>query len=145
MTNDETMTKAVSRAAVLLIHRGLAGARAYRRIFSAFGLRHSFVIRASSFVIPLLLTLSAAASPQNILLLIADDYGADSSSLYNTTASGASLPPTPNIASLATNGVVFSRANSYPVCSPTRACLLTGQFGFRRRSRSSASGILPTA
>lgn len=79
----------------------------------------------------LLLALPAIAAPQNILLLIADDYGADSSSLYNSTASGASLPPTPHINSLATNGVVFSRANSYPVCSPTRACLLTGQFGFR--------------
>ncbi len=74
---------------------------------------------------------SANAAPQNILLLIADDYGVDSSSLYNSTNNGASLPPTPNIASLATNGVVFTRASSYPVCSPTRACLLTGQFGFR--------------
>ena len=41
------------------------------------------------------------------------------------------MPPTPNIASLVTSGVVFSRAVSYPLCSPTRACLLTGQFGFR--------------
>lgn len=72
-----------------------------------------------------------AATKQNILLIIADDYGADSSSLYNTTNSGASLPPTPNIASLATSGVVFRNAYVNPVCSPTRACLLTGQHGFR--------------
>jgi arylsulfatase A-like enzyme len=71
------------------------------------------------------------AAKQNILLIIADDYGADSSSLYTSTNHGATLPPTPNIASLVTNGVVFSRAVSYPLCSPTRACLLTGQFGFR--------------
>ncbi|TAL04034.1 MAG: sulfatase [Verrucomicrobia bacterium] len=74
---------------------------------------------------------SAQASPKNILLIIADDYGADSSSLYNSTNNGASLPPTPNIVSLVSSGVVFSRAVSYPVCSPTRSCLLTGQYGFR--------------
>jgi arylsulfatase B len=68
---------------------------------------------------------------QNILLLIADDYGVDSSSLYNSTSIGAQLPPTPNIAMLASNGVTFTRAYANPVCSPTRACLLTGQFGFR--------------
>jgi arylsulfatase A-like enzyme len=72
-----------------------------------------------------------AATKPNILLLIADDYGVDSSSLYNSTNATTTLAPTPNIASLASNGVVFSRAVSYPVCSPTRACLLTGQYGFR--------------
>jgi arylsulfatase A-like enzyme len=78
--------------------------------------------------------LSAASSfgaPQNILLLIADDYGVDSSSLYNSTNNGAQLPPTPNLALLASNGVVFTKAYANPVCSPTRACLLTGQFSFR--------------
>lgn len=67
----------------------------------------------------------------NILLIIADDYGVDSSSLNNSTSNGAVLPPTPNIVSLASNGVVFTKAYANPVCSPTRACLLTGQFGFR--------------
>ena len=74
---------------------------------------------------------SASAAPKNILLLIADDYGVDSSSLYNSTNTGAQLPPTPNINALASNGVVFTKAYANPVCSPTRACLLTGQFGFR--------------
>jgi arylsulfatase B len=74
---------------------------------------------------------SFAASPQNVLLIIADDYGSDSSSLYNSTSTGASLPPTPNIASLAQNGVVFRNAYANPLCSPTRACLITGRFGFR--------------
>src|SRR5436189_4839453 len=72
-----------------------------------------------------------AADRKNILLIIADDYGADSSSLYNSTNNGASLPPTPNIATLAASGVVFRNAYAYPVCSPTRSCLLTGQYGFR--------------
>lgn len=74
---------------------------------------------------------SAHAAPKNILLIIADDYGVDSSALYNSTANGATLPPTPNIQSLVTNGVVFRNAYANPVCSPTRSCILTGQHGLR--------------
>lgn len=77
------------------------------------------------------LACTAHAAPQNILLIIADDYGADGSSLYNSTSAGASLPPTPNLAALATNGVVFRHAYANPVCSPTRAALITGRHGFR--------------
>lgn len=79
----------------------------------------------------LVLALSATAAPKNILLIVADDYGVDSSSLYNSTNTGASLLPTPSVVSLATNGVVFRNAYAYPVCSPTRACLITGRYGFR--------------
>src|SRR3954454_23674972 len=77
------------------------------------------------------LSLPVFGAQQNILLIIADDYGADSSSLYNSTNNGASLPPTPNIESLARAGVVFKNAYANPICSPTRACLITGRFGFR--------------
>jgi arylsulfatase A-like enzyme len=79
----------------------------------------------------LLLPASLRAASRNILLIIADDYGADSSSLYNSTNGGASLPPTPNIEALARSGVVFRNAYANPVCSPTRACLITGRYGFR--------------
>lgn len=72
---------------------------------------------------------SLAASP-NILLIIADDYGIDSCSLYNTNPA-ASLPPTTNLAALARSGILFRNAYANPVCSPTRACLLTGRHGFR--------------
>ena len=77
-------------------------------------------------------SLSASAAPKNILLIIADDFGADSSSLYNSTnIPGVTLPPTPNISSLVSSGVVFRNAYANPVCSPTRSCILTGQHGFR--------------
>ncbi len=76
-------------------------------------------------------TLASSAAQQNVLLIIADDYGADSSSLYNSTNNGASLPPTPNIVSLAQSGVVFRNAYANPVCSPTRACVISGRHGFR--------------
>ena len=71
-----------------------------------------------------------ADTKNNILLIIADDYGVDSSSLYNTNAS-AVLPPTPNINALAQQGVLFENAYANPVCSPTRACIITGRYGFR--------------
>lgn len=70
----------------------------------------------------------ARATP-NILLLIADDYGIDSCSLYNTT--GASQALIPNITALAQSGVRFTQAWAQPVCSPTRACLITGRHAFR--------------
>ncbi|HWB05701.1 MAG TPA: sulfatase-like hydrolase/transferase [Verrucomicrobiales bacterium] len=70
------------------------------------------------------------AAGRNILLIIADDYGQDSSALYNTSAA-ASLPPTPNIASLRSGGVLFRNAWAHPTCSPTRASLLTGRHPFR--------------
>ena len=75
--------------------------------------------------------IAALGAPKNILLIIADDYGADSSSLYNSTATGATLPPTPNITALAQSGMVFAQAYANPLCSPTRACLLTGRHSFR--------------
>ena len=57
---------------------------------------------------------SSVQAAQNVLLIIADDYGADSSALYNSTTNGASLPPTPNIEALARNGVVFRNAYANP-------------------------------
>ena len=77
----------------------------------------------------LALGMTARAS-NNILLIIADDYGIDSSSLYNTSPS-ATLPPTPNIAALAAAGVRFTGAYGYPTCSPSRSAMLTGRYGFR--------------
>ncbi len=75
--------------------------------------------------------LAGASTGNNLLLIIADDFGVDSCPLYNSTATGASLPPAPTIESLAATGVRFTSAYANPVCSPTRACLLTGRLGFR--------------
>ena len=79
-------------------------------------------------------TFTLTVTPPNILLIIADDYGLDASSLYSTllgNSGTATFPPTPNIASIATNGVQFNHAYTYTVCSPTRSCILTGRYGFR--------------
>jgi len=71
---------------------------------------------------------SCAFAGNNVLLIIADDYGVDAQSLYNP---GGTTAPTPNINALAASGVRFTNAYACPVCSPTRACILTGRLGFR--------------
>lgn len=70
------------------------------------------------------------AQQRNVLLIIADDYGIDANSLYNTSP-GAALPPTPNINALKTTGVMFRNCYALPTCSPTRATILTGRNPFR--------------
>jgi arylsulfatase B len=72
--------------------------------------------------------ISAVQAGNNVLLIIADDFGTDAQSLYNPTANTA---PTPNINSLASTGVRFTNAYACPLCSPTRACMITGRLGFR--------------
>ena len=76
----------------------------------------------------LLTMLASASAGNNVLLIIADDYGVDAQSLYNP---GGTTAPTPNINALAASGVRFTNAYACPVCSPTRACILTGRLGFR--------------
>ena len=71
----------------------------------------------------------------NVLLIIADDYGFDKSSLY---MSGEHVPPTPVIESLAREGVTYDTVWSSPSCSPTRANMITGQFG----SRNGVPGVI---
>ncbi len=78
----------------------------------------------------LLVTTSPAERKSNILLIIGDDMGIDSFSLYNDHA-GATFPPTPNLDALAARGILFRNAYANPVCSPTRAAIMTGRDGYR--------------
>lgn len=66
-------------------------------------------------------------APPNILLIIADDLGLDASPWDNEY--GYLKPNMPNINKLATNGLIFKNLWSNPVCSPTRAGILTGKYG----------------
>ncbi len=77
----------------------------------------------------LLLVLSPlAAQTPNVLLVVADDVGVDSVACYGL---GSNPPPTPTIDALASGGVRFTNAQACPLCSPTRASLLTGRHAFR--------------
>ena len=67
---------------------------------------------------------SAETTRPNIVLIFVDDLGYCDSELY-----GCDAVPTPNIKRLADDGVLFT--NGYvtsPVCSPSRAGLLTGRY-----------------
>jgi len=67
----------------------------------------------------------------NIIFILADDLGWADTTLYGHTK----LYPTPNISRLAKRGMTFNRAYSNsPLCSPTRASLLTGQTPARHGS-----------
>src|SRR5687767_10981236 len=69
---------------------------------------------------------SLAAQPArrpNVVVILADDLGSGDLSCY-----GSKDVRSPNIDSIAKNGIRFTQfyANS-PVCSPTRAALMTGR------------------
>lgn len=70
---------------------------------------------------------TALAQP-NVLLIIADDMGLDASACYQV---GQQQAPMPNIEALCEAGIVFENAHSAPTCSPTRATMMSGQYGFR--------------
>jgi arylsulfatase A-like enzyme len=69
----------------------------------------------------------------NIVLIIADDFGVDASPCYNV---GTEKPRMPNLERLCKSGVVFDNATVNPVCTPTRASILTGKYGFRTNVRA---------
>src|SRR3954468_4189826 len=68
---------------------------------------------------------SAAPTTQpNIIVIVADDLG-----YADLGCQGSSQAKTPNIDTLAANGARFTDAYvSCPVCSPTRAGILTGRY-----------------
>ena len=72
--------------------------------------------------------LAQAADAPNILLIIADDMGLDASRCYSVGNQQAKMP---NIEAMCDTGLVFENAYSSPVCSPTRATIMTGKYGFR--------------
>ncbi len=75
---------------------------------------------------------SAAAardkSSPNILLVIADDMGLDATNCYQV---GTQQAPMPTLEKLCANGLVFDNAYAAPVCSPTRAGIMSGQYAFQ--------------
>lgn len=89
-----------------------------------------------------LLLLAASAScaqmasrPPNVIIILTDDQAwGDLSSKGNTNLS------TPNIDALGAAGATFTNFYVQPVCSPTRAELLTGRYSFRTGVYSTGGG-----
>ncbi len=77
----------------------------------------------------LFLTVNVLAFAQrNTILIIADDLGTDYFGFYEDHIDTVDLP---NIRKMVANGVRFKNLMSNPVCSSTRATLLTGRYSFR--------------
>jgi len=70
---------------------------------------------------------SEAAERPNIILILADDMGA-----HDLGCTGSSFYETPRLDRLASEGMQFTQAYAAcPVCSPTRAALMTGRYPAR--------------
>jgi arylsulfatase A-like enzyme len=75
--------------------------------------------------VPLIAVEKSSTKP-NILFIMVDDLGKDWISCY-----GAEDITTPNIDALAAGGMKFHNVYSMPVCTPSRATLLTGKYPWR--------------
>jgi len=73
-------------------------------------------------------TTDTGARPENILILLVDDMGVDKFRPYGAYER---QPETPHLDRLAERGVLFRNAYASPICSPTRASLLTGRYTSR--------------
>ncbi|XP_077544764.1 arylsulfatase B-like [Haemaphysalis longicornis] len=68
----------------------------------------------------------AKKSPPHIIFVLCDDMGWADTSLF-----GSSQIPTPNLDALAANGRLLNQYYTLPLCSPSRAALMTGLYPIR--------------
>ena len=130
---------ALTLLAVLASSSTLVGTAPRQADFCSSGLRilKRLLLRLAFVACVSISSLAFAQSPApNILIILADDLGYGDVS-YN----GCPDYATPNIDSLATNGVWCSSGYvTHPFCSPSRAALITGRyqqrFGHAARSPS---------
>ncbi len=73
------------------------------------------------------LTQESSGKP-NILLIIADDLGLESSPCYDIGPESLHMPV---LESLCDRGIVYDNVWSNPFCAPTRASMITGKHGVR--------------
>ena len=71
-------------------------------------------------------TASAASTKPNIVYIVSDDLG-----WKDVGFNGCPDIKTPNLDKLAEDGVKFSQFYAQPMCTPTRAALMTGRYPFR--------------
>lgn len=74
------------------------------------------------------LPVGTAVSAPNFLVIVGDDMGAETLSCYGLNDDTA---VTPTLDNLCAHGIRFDNMWSQPVCSPTRATVMTGRYGFR--------------
>src|SRR5262245_1307662 len=71
-----------------------------------------------------------APRPPNLVLIVLDDFGVDLLGAF-PRAEGVRAPCTPNLDELVREGLLFTHVWSDPVCSASRAQILSGRHGFR--------------
>ena len=74
------------------------------------------------------LTCFSQQQSPNILLIIADDMGIDSTPGFGINED---LPSTPTLDSLREKGLSFTNCWAAPQCSPTRAAIMSGKYGIK--------------
>ncbi|MGY8651489.1 MAG: sulfatase-like hydrolase/transferase, partial [Verrucomicrobiia bacterium] len=74
---------------------------------------------------------STSAAPRpNILFIMSDDHTAQAVGAYATVLKP--LNPTPTLDKMAAEGIVFDNAFCVnAICTPSRACIITGQYPHR--------------
>jgi arylsulfatase A-like enzyme len=90
-----------------------------------------------------LLTASGKNEKPNLIIILADDLGYADLGMH-----GSKQIPTPHIDQLGREGIIFSSAYvSSPVCSPSRAGLMTGKnqlsFGYNNNMGPNQTGFVP--
>lgn len=95
--------------------------------------KHSLFFLFSLFVF-------SAFAQRNVVLIIADDLGMDYLGFYENHLDTVNAP---NIRRLLDRGVRFTNAWAAPVCSPTRAGILTGRYSFRTGVGQAIGGDSP--
>ncbi len=103
------------------------------------------------FLITLLLINNLSFAQQkkpNIIFILADDLGYMDLGVYSSKVLGVEANKqfyeTPNIDKLAKKGTCFSQAYSCPLCSPTRASLITGKYAARMGFMTATAGNAST-
>lgn len=83
-------------------------------------------MRLSIAALLLLVGLRSLAQQPNILLIIADDLGLDPTPGYLPGPTKAAMP---HLESLMASGLTFDNVWANPLCSPTRATVISGKYG----------------
>lgn len=72
---------------------------------------------------------------KSVVMILLDDLGPDMLSIYDSSeggnnqwAEGYNYPLTPNIDQIAAEGITYDWCYASPICSPTRAQILTGRY-----------------